>query len=307
VNPPVIIADRVSRWYGDVIGLNDVSVEIGPGITGLLGPNGAGKSSFLRIMSGELRPSSGRAEVFGSPPFANAQLHRRMGYSPEGDSFFDRMRARDFVVHLLRLSGYAARDAAARADRALEDVGMARAARTRLAACSKGMRQRIKLAQAIAHDPELLLLDEPLSGLDPLARQTIQELIRARAAAGATVVVSSHVLHEVETLTTSILLINKGRIAATGEVSEIRSLIDRHPHRIRIETPHARLLAARLLPREDVRAVRFDDGAVIVETTDPEGVYGLLPALVVETGSLVTGVTSPDDHLEAVFDYLVNG
>jgi len=223
---PVIRVENVSRWYGEVIGLNDVSVDIGPGITGLLGPNGAGKSSLLRILSGELRPSSGRVTVLGERPFANPRLHQYLGYCPEGDRFFDRYRARDFLVHLLRLSGFGRSDARQRADQALYEVGMTTAAETRLGACSKGMRQRIKLAQAIAHDPALLLLDEPLSGLDPLARHATQDLIRRRAEAGAAVVVSSHVLHEVEALTTTIVTLHEGRIVASGEMSEIRDELD---------------------------------------------------------------------------------
>jgi ABC-2 type transport system ATP-binding protein len=306
VKAPVVRAVHLSRWYGDVIGLNDISVDVEPGITGLLGPNGAGKSSFLRIVSGELRPSYGAVEVLDEVPFANPRLHRRIGYCPEGDRFFDDMRSGDFVVHLLRLSGYAPAAARERGAWALAEVGMERAARTRLGACSKGMRQRVKLAQAIAHDPELLLLDEPLSGLDPVARHETQEMIRRRAAAGASVLVSSHVLHEVESLTSRILLINKGRIAATGEVEEIRTLIDRHPHRIRVECEAPRRLAALLVDREDLRSFRFEDAALWVETTDPDAFYGSLPALVVEEEIPVTGISSPDDRLQAVFDILVS-
>ena len=304
---PVIRTTGLSRFYGEVIGLNDVTIEVEPGITGLLGPNGAGKSSFLRVVTGELRPSSGRVEVLGEPPFANPRIHRRIGTCPEGDRFFDRMRARDFLVHLLRLSGYRRRDAGRRADRALEEVAMTSAARVRLAACSKGMRQRVKLAQAIAHDPELLLLDEPLSGLDPVARHGTQELIRRRAEAGVAVLVSSHVLHEIEAITSRILLINKGRIAASGEVGEIRDLMDRHAHRIRLDCEMPRRLAGLLVGREDVRSLRLDDGGLWVETTAPEDFYGDLPALLVDHEIPVTGVSSPDDRLEAVFDYLVEG
>jgi ABC-2 type transport system ATP-binding protein len=303
----VIETNGLSRWYGEVIGLNDVTVTVGPGITGLLGPNGAGKSSFMRTVSGELHPSLGTARVFGEAPFGNPRVHRRIGYCPEGDRFFDSMRARDFLVHLLRLSGYGRAEARERADRALEEVDLAYAAGKRLGSHSKGMRQRVKLAQAIAHDPELLLLDEPLSGLDPVARHSVQELILRRAEAGTTVLVSSHVLHEVEALTNRILLIHKGRIAATGEVREIRSLMDRHPHRIRITCGEPKRLAALFLEERDLRALRFEEDAVTLETRDPEGVYASLPRLVVEHDLPVTGIESPDERLAALFDIVVGG
>ncbi len=305
--PPVIRAERLSRWYGDVIGLNDVTAVVSEGITGLVGPNGAGKSTFLRIVSGELHPSGGSVTVLGEVPFANPRLHRRMGYCPEGDRFFDDLRAEDFVRHLLRLSGWPRPEARRRAREALAEVGMDHARDTRLRACSKGMRQRIKIAQALAADPEILLLDEPLTGLDPVARHETIELLRRRAERGISILVSSHVLHEVESLTTRILLINRGRIAATGEMEEIRDLIDRHPRRIRLEGPEPRRLASLLVDREDVRSLGFSDGALLVETTDPEAFYGDLPGLLVRHGIPLTGLSSPDDRLQAVFDYLVNG
>jgi ABC-2 type transport system ATP-binding protein len=303
----VIRAESLSRYYGEVIGLNDITVDVEPGITGLLGPNGAGKSSFLRIVSGEIRPSSGTVSALGEAPFANARYHVRVGTCPEGDRFFDSTRAHDFVTYLMRLHGYSRRDAGERADRALDEVGMTESAGVKLGACSKGMRQRIKLAQAVAHDPELLLLDEPLSGLDPVARHQTQELILRRARAGASVVISSHVLHEVEALTTRILLINKGRIAASGEVSEIRKLIDKHPHRIHLQCATPRTLASLLVDREDVRSLEISEGLLSVETTMPDAFYSDLPELIVKSKLPVTGVSSPDDRLQAVFDYLVEG
>jgi ABC-2 type transport system ATP-binding protein len=307
LSSPILSAENLSRWYGDVIGLNDVSVTIEPGITGLLGPNGAGKSSFLRMASGELKTSNGSLTVLGEKPFANPALFKRVGYCPEGDRFFDRMRAREFVVHLLSLAGYTAHDAGVLADRALEETGMDYAADTRLGACSKGMRQRIKLAQAIAHEPELLLLDEPLTGLDPVARHQTQTLLEDRAKRGVSVIVSSHVLYEVESLTNSILLIVNGRIAATGEVSEIRALMDRHPHRILLTCVEPRRLAQLLVGMSAVTSLSFPDEALLIETTDPEDLYRTLPAILVENGIEVTGISSPDDRLEAVFDILVGG
>jgi ABC-2 type transport system ATP-binding protein len=303
----VIETRSLSRWYGEVIGLNEVSVTVESGITGLLGPNGAGKSSFMRIAAGELRPSLGTARVFGEAPFANPEVHRRIGYCPEGDRFFDTLKAGEFLRHLLRLSGYGIRESRVRAADALEEVDLTWAKDRRMGALSKGMRQRVKIAQAIAHDPELLLLDEPLSGLDPVARHATQELIRRRAEAGASVLVSSHVLFEVEALTNRILLIHKGRIAATGEVSEIRTMMDRHPHRIRIACTEPKRLAALFVTGPAVRGITFEDGSVTISTTDPEGVYTELPGMVVEHDLEITGLSSPDEKLEAVFDILVGG
>lgn len=307
MSAPILSCRNLSRWYGDVVGLNDVTVDIPPGITGLLGPNGAGKSSFLRMASGELRVSSGELEVLGERPFANSALFRRMGYCPEGDRFFDRMRGRDFVVYLLRLAGYSRSDAAGLAEQALLDTGMSDAADTRLGACSKGMRQRFKLAQAIAHQPDLLLLDEPLTGLDPVARHVTQDLLKQRAAEGVSVIISSHVLHEVESLTNRILLVNKGRMAATGEVAEIRALMDSHPHRIRLECEEPRRLARHLVDRPDVLSMTFTDEHLLVTTNNPDGFHDALPTLLIEHELPVTGISSPDDRLEAVFDILVNG
>jgi ABC-2 type transport system ATP-binding protein len=307
VSEPPIRAERLSRFYGDVIGLMDVTIDVPPGITGLLGKNGAGKSSFLRVAAGEIRPSQGHLTIFGTPPFANAAVHRRTGYAPEGDRFFPEARAGDFLVHLLRLSGYVRREARRRAAAALEEVGLPTVFRKRLAACSRGMRQRVKIASAMAHDPDLLLLDEPLSGLDPLARREAQDLIRRRAERGATVLVSSHVLHEVEHLTRNILLVNRGRIAAAGDVSEIRALLSRFPRRIRIECADPKRLGALLLAEEGLTALRFEEGALVAETDAADRVYAALPGLVAGHGIEVTGIESPDDRLETVYDLLVGG
>lgn len=304
---PAIRTDRLSRFYGEVIGLNDVTVEVPPGITGLLGPNGAGKSTFLRLVSGEIRPSAGRIEVLGHVPFANPEVHRRIGYCPEGDRFFDDMEGLAFLAFLLRLSGAGRREARERAGAALAEVGMERAADLRLSTLSKGMRQRLKIAAAIAHDPELLLLDEPLSGLDPVARHETQALIRRRAAAGASVLVSSHVLSEVEAVTDHVLFVSKGRIAATGRVAEIRSLLDREPRRVRVETSDPRALGLLLLDRADVRSLRFEPGVLLVETAEPDRIYDVLPDAVLEHGIEIHGLTSPDEKLQTVFDLLVGG
>ena len=303
---PILTAEHVSKWYGQVIGLNDVSVSVPAGITGLLGPNGAGKSTFMKLITGQLRPSKGTVRVLDEPIWNNPGLFARLGFCPEQDAFYERMTGRDWVTALVRLNGYDDRQARAIADRAIEAVELTAAAGKRIGAYSKGMRQRIKLAQAIAHDPEVLILDEPLSGMDPLGRRKTMRMIREWAKQGRRVLVSSHILHEIEAMTSNILLINNGRILAEGTVHQIRDLIDEHPHTVYIRAADPRGLAREFLTRDDVISLRFEPGAVVVETGRPDAFYGRLTELVAagEAGA-VEEVTSPDDNLQAVFKYLV--
>jgi ABC-2 type transport system ATP-binding protein len=304
VNP--IAADHLSKWYGQVIGLNDVTVSVPPGITGLLGPNGAGKSTFMKLVTGQLRPSKGSIRVLGEPIWRNPALYHRIGFCPEQDAFYERMTGRDWLAALLRLNGFSDTEALARAGRALEQVDLAEAAGRKIGAYSKGMRQRVKLAQALAHDPELLILDEPLSGMDPLVRRRTIKLIREWGRAGRSVLVSSHILHEIESMTSDILLINQGRILAEGNVHQIRDLIDEHPHTVYIRADQTRALARAFLDESDVLSLRFEDHAVVVQTARPDAFYARLTALAAsgEYGA-IHEVTSPDDNLQAVFQYLV--
>ena len=304
--PSILAADHVSKWYGQVIGLNDVTVSVPPGITGLLGPNGAGKSTFMKLITGQLKPSKGSVKVLGEPIWANPRLFHRIGFCPEQDAFYDRMTGLDWVTALVRLNGLdekAARDAAVRA---MTTVDLMDAADKKIGAYSKGMRQRVKLAQALVHDPELLILDEPLSGMDPIGRRRTIRLIREWARQGKSILVSSHILHEIESMTANILLINNGRILAEGNVHQIRDLIDEHPHTVYIRASDPRGLARRFLTRDDVISLRFEADAVVVETARPDDFYGRLTELVAagEVGT-VEEVTSPDDNLQAVFKYLV--
>ena len=303
---PIVVADNLSKWYGQVIGLNDVSVSVPPGITGLLGPNGAGKSTFMKLITGQLRPSQGSVRVLGEPIWANAPLYFRIGFCPEQDRFYERMTGLDWVTALVRLNGLGERDAREAAGRALAAVDLADVASKRIGAYSKGMRQRVKLAQAIVHDPELLILDEPLSGMDPLGRRRTIRMIRDWARQGKSILVSSHILHEIESMTTNILLINNGRILAEGNVHQIRDLIDEHPHTVYIRASDPRRLAREFLTRTDVISLRFEPGAVVVETGAPDEFYARLTDLVAagECGA-VEELTSPDDNLQAVFKYLV--
>jgi ABC-2 type transport system ATP-binding protein len=308
VTPPVLTAEHVSKWYGQVIGLNDVTVQVPPGITGLLGPNGAGKSTFMKLVTGQLKPSQGRLQVLGEPIWDNPALYHRLGFCPEQDSFYERMTGGEWVAALVRLNGYGDRDAREAAERALAAVDLSDAAGKKIGAYSKGMRQRVKLAQAIVHDPELLILDEPLSGMDPLGRRRTIRMIRDWARQGKSILVSSHILHEIESMTTNILLINNGRILAEGNIHQIRGLIDTHPHTVYIRAADPRRLAQDFLARADLISLRFEPGAVVVETGTPDAFYERLTELVA-TGACgpVEEVTSPDDNLQAVFKYLVKG
>jgi ABC-2 type transport system ATP-binding protein len=302
----LVVADHLSKWYGQVIGLNDVSVTVPPGITGLLGPNGAGKSTFMKLITGQLKPSQGRITVLGEPIWQNPGLYNRIGFCPEQDAFYDRMTGREWVTALVRLNGVTETEAAAMAVRAIENVELSDAADKKIGAYSKGMRQRIKMAQALAHDPELLILDEPLSGMDPIARRKAIRMIKEWGRAGKSVIVSSHILHEIESMTANILLINQGRILAEGNVHQIRDLIDEHPHTVHIKADQTRALAREFLGHDDVLSLKFEEGAVVVQTGRPDAFYARLTDLAASGAhGAIHEVTSPDDNLQAVFQYLV--
>jgi ABC-2 type transport system ATP-binding protein len=301
-----VSTDHLSKWYGQVIGLNDVSVTVPVGITGLLGPNGAGKSTLMKLVTGQLKPSKGDITVLGEPIWQNPALYTRIGFCPEQDAFYDRMTGLEWVAALVRLNGVSESEAVQMARRSLEMVELTDAADKKIGAYSKGMRQRVKMAQAIAHDPELLILDEPLSGMDPIARRKTIRMIRDWGRAGKSVIVSSHILHEIESMTANILLINQGRILAEGNVHQIRDLIDEHPHTVYIKADRTRALAQAFLGYDDVLSLKFEEGAVVVQTGRPDAFYARLTDLA-GSGELGTihEVTSPDDNLHAVFEYLV--
>lgn len=303
----MIELSHASRWYGQVIGLNDVTCDIGSGITALLGQNGAGKSTMMRLITGQLRATDGTVTVFGQQPFSNPEIYKHVGYCPEIDNFYEYMTGRQFVEHLARLAGFSATEAKARTQRMLELVGMADRADKKVAGFSKGMRQRIKLAQAMVHDPDIILLDEPLNGLDPVARREFMDLLGQLADQGKGILVSSHILYEVEQMTRSILLLHRGRLLATGDLRLIRSLIDKHPHRIRIETPDPRRVGSVLLRLPYILSMNFDasGGALELECAQPDAFYSDLPRCSQENDLPITSLESPDNNLEAVFRYLV--
>jgi ABC-2 type transport system ATP-binding protein len=305
---PIIEFDGVSKWYGNVIGLNKLTLHVPAGVTGLLGPNGAGKSTLLQLATGQLRPSQGTVRVLGQRVWDNPALNRVVGLCPEQDAFYEWMTGRDFVRTCARLSGLGRREASAAADRAMARVGMAEHMNRAVRGYSKGMRQRTKLAQALVHDPRVLFLDEPLTGTDPVARRDLIEVVRGLGAAGRSVLVSSHVLHEIQSLTPRIVLLHRGRLVAEGHVREIRDLIDKHPHRIVLVCDRYRDLAARLATCADVDGIKFLDrgSGLLVETRQPDAFYARLPALALSDGLALREVYSEDDNLEAVFKYLVS-
>ncbi len=302
----IVEAHGVMKWYGEVLGLNGFTATFEPGITGLVGPNGAGKSTLFKLLIGQLRANGGTLRLLGKDPWNNAPLKRRIGYCPESNQLYGWLTAQQFVETLLRLDGMRMDEARKRAEESLAFVGLTAAKDRPLRGFSRGMRQRAKLAQALAHRPELLILDEPLSGADPMARVQILRAISEFAARGGHVIMSTHVLYEVERVTSNIVLIHNGKAIASGDLHAIRALIDEHPHAVRIATTQPRDLAQALAGMDHVVSVEFPDAStLLVRTRKPDAFYRELPGIVVERKLDVHGLESPDDSLEAVFRYLV--
>ena len=301
----VVEADGTTKRYGEVLGLNGFTASFGRGITGLIGPNGAGKSTLFRLLVGQLSLDQGRLEVLGQPAGTQGEACRHVGYCPEHFALYDWMTGSDFVTTLLRVDGFARHEATRRAHDAIETVGLTGAAGRRMRTYSRGMRQRIKLAQALAHDPDLLLLDEPLNSVDPLGRSQLLALFRALMQQGHHLIVSSHVLYEVERLTENIVMISNGRALAQGDFHRIRELIDARPHTIELTSPDPRSLARALSAWDHVVAVEFPGpGQLRVRSRTPEEFYRGLPDLVLDQGLEVTSMRGADESLEAVFRYL---
>ncbi len=304
---PVIKLDRVTKRYGAVLGLNDVSLEVAPGITGLIGPNGAGKTTFLRLVTGMLRASSGAAQVLGGDVWTDVSVRGHMGYCPDSERVWDWMDGLTFVSTLGVLSGLSKAEARARAQQRLEELELSDAATKPISQYSRGMRQKAKLAQAVLHDPELLILDEPLNGVDPLSRHQILNMLRRRVAAGTSVVISSHVLHELDGFVDRVVLLQRGRLLAEGAIAEIRELLDEHPHSVRLHADDTRSLARSLLGIPGVVSADLSrEGQLDVRTRDPAALYEALPAIAAGDAA-VRDLVPLDADLESVFRYLVKG
>jgi len=304
---PIVETKSLSKWYGNVLGLSDVTLQIEPGIIGILGPNGAGKSTFLKLITGQIKPNIGTVRVKGQQIRNNYHLFSIIGFCPERDFFYEEMTGWQFVTSLLKLHHFSPSDVESRAHKALEIVELVEDKDRVIRSYSRGMRQRLKFAQAIAHDPEIIVLDEPLSGLDPLGRRKIIHLIKSYKGEGRTIIVSSHVLPEIEAMTKRIILIHQGKIFAQGDIHYIRDLIDTHPHIISIKCNNARQLASKFIQQDYVLKVHFSlsNDSLLIETNNRDKLFSLLPTLFIENKIEVDEITSPDDNLQAVFDYLV--
>ncbi|MBD0688890.1 ABC transporter ATP-binding protein [Streptomyces sp. CBMA123] len=301
-----ITIDKVSRWFGNVVAVNDITMSIGPGITGLLGPNGAGKSTLIHMMSGFLAPSSGAVTLDGAPIWRNQQVYRQIGLVPERESMYDYLTGWEFVLANAELHGLPQPGAAAR--RALDLVEMAYAKDRRTGTYSKGMKQRVKMASALVHDPAVLLLDEPFNGMDPRQRLQLMELLRRFGADGRTVLFSSHILEEVEQLARHIEVVVAGRHAASGDFRRIRRLMTDRPHRYLVRSSDDRRLAAALIADGSTTGIEVDgrERALRIEAVNFQGFTTLLPRVAREAGIRLYTVSPADESLESVFSYLVS-
>jgi ABC-2 type transport system ATP-binding protein len=304
VSGSTVAVRDVSRWYGNVVAVNGISFELGPGVTGLLGPNGAGKSTLLHVLSGFLSPSAGEVTVLGESPWRNPAIYRKLGLVPERESVYGLLTGFEFVLLNARLQGLADPHEAAR--KAIETVELTGAAERPTKGYSKGMKQRVKVAAALVHDPEILVLDEPFNGTDPRQRLHMTELFRRLGAEGRTILFSSHILEEVEQLAERVLVIVGGRLAASGDFREIRRLMTDRPHTFKLRTSADRRLAGALVAHESVLGVELSDGRVTVRTSELGAFARALPVVARDSGVSLLEVRPTDESLEGVFSYLVN-
>jgi ABC-2 type transport system ATP-binding protein len=301
-----IVFENVSKFYDEVLGVNRVNLAIPPGITSLVGPNGSGKTTLMNLMTGLLRPTRGRIDVLGVPPDDPERLFRFVGYCTQFDSFPRGMSGYQFIYSYLRLHGKSHAEADEAAWRAIDRVKLGDAAGRKIAGYSKGMRQRIKLAQAVCHGPRILVLDEPLNGLDPLVRAETIALFRALAEEGLHVIISSHILHEVDAISDQVILLSSGYVVAEGQIHGVRSEVDEHPMQILIRCSRPSRLASRIFELDTVVEARVhnDGKGLLVRTRDPDRFYLMLNRLVVD-GADLESVAPADDDVNAVYEYLI--
>ena len=304
----MIVFEGVSKFYGEILGVNRVNLAIAPGITSLVGPNGSGKTTLMNLMTGLLRPTRGTISVLGTSPHDPEKLFRKVGYCSQFDSFPRGMTGREFIEFYLSVHGYARGEVRDLTQAALERVSMQDASERKVAGYSKGMRQRIRLAQSIAHNPSVLILDEPLNGLDPMARAEIIRLFQSLAAEGLYLVISSHILHEVDMMSDTVVLMHNGYVVAEGDVHGVRDEIEEHPMQILVRCDRPQVLAARLFEHEHVTEARIHDDrrGLFVKTRRPDDFYLLLNRLVTENNLQVESVAPADDDLSAVYQYLIS-
>ena len=305
----LITFGNVSRFYGEVLGINKVSLTIPSGITSLVGPNGSGKTTLMNLMTGLIRPSQGEIDVLGVPPDHPEKLCRIVGYCAQFDAFPKGLTGFQFIYSFLRLYGYSHAECEERTTAALQRVNMFGAAGRHVAAYSKGMRQRAKLAQAIAHDPQVLILDEPLNGLDPMARAETIALFREWGEKGRHVIVSSHILHEVDQISDQVILLSQGYVVAEGQIQGVRSEVKEQPMQILVRCDRPGMLAARLFQQDHVveAKVAADGKGLLLRTKDADGFYLLLNRIVLDSGLEVESVAPADDDVNSVYQYLIGG
>ena len=303
----MVVFEDVSKFYGDVLGVNRVSLQIAPGITSLVGPNGSGKTTLMNLMTGLLKPTRGSIKVLGISPNEPEAIFQKLGYCSQFDSFPRGATAREFIEFYLRVHGYTKQQTRDLAHQALEGVSMLEAADRKISSFSKGMRQRVRLAQSIAHNPSVLVLDEPLNGLDPMARAEIIRLFRQLADAGMYLIISSHILHEVDMMSDSVVLLHNGYVVAEGEVHGVRDEIEEHPIQILIRCDRPQALASRLFEHEFIVEARIhnDRQGLFVKTRRPDDFYLLLNKVITEQNLQVESVAPVDDDLNAVYQYLI--
>jgi ABC-2 type transport system ATP-binding protein len=302
-----IVFENVSKFYGEVLGVNRVNLSLPPGVTSLVGPNGSGKTTLMNLMTGLVRPTQGHVSVLGLTPDEPEEFFRHVGYCTQFDSFPKGVTGFEFIYQLLRLRGVTSAEAGRLAGEAIERVNLRDAAHRRVAGYSKGMRQRIRLAQAIAHHPTVLVLDEPLNGLDPMARAESIALFEALGKQGMHVIISSHVLHEVDKISDQVVLMSYGYVVAEGQIHGVRTEVKEHPMQILVRCPKPNLLASRLFSQEHVVEAKLnnDGRGVLVRTKDAERFYELLNRIVVEEEFALESVAPNDDDVNSVYQYLI--
>jgi ABC-2 type transport system ATP-binding protein len=301
----LIELDNVTKLYGQVIGVNDMTLNLEPGAHGLLGPNGSGKTTLLNLVTGQLKPTLGRVRLLGQSPRNNAELARKIGYCPGSEGFYSEVSGFEWVRYLQQLQGKTAAEATNAADRAMYQVGMHANMHRPISTYSRGMRQRTKLAQAMAHDPEILILDEPFNGLDPIARHDMTTLLRKWIDQGKSLLLASHVLHEVESITRSFLLICGGRLLASGTAEEVQKLLADLPNEVTLRCNRPRELAAIVLKNGIADSFKFDDKQLTVATHHPGRLLSELPAWLTGTDIRVSEISSADESLQSLFNSLM--
>ncbi len=300
----ILKIQELSKWFGEVVALNNIDLELEPGVTGLLGPNGAGKSTLIKLILGLYHPSRGRLHVLGANPRNNPKVLQQIGYCPEIDSFYENMTGYEFIYRLNRYWGMTAKSARYAAEAVCERVKMTQRMHDPIDEYSKGMRQRIKIAQALAVQPRLLLLDEPMAGLDPQGREEMFSLVRHLGDEGLSVIISSHILYEIERVTDNVVLLCNGAILAQGRIRQIRDLIDDHPHTITVGAEDPRQIAQHFMQDSTIQQISFKPNQLLLYTANPNACYQRLNELVRNDGAKIDSIHCADDNLQAVFEYL---